>query len=188
MFRLSFEIQGINAAFSGLNNANGCKIPKTFWLNPLDRLTRIMEDRASHIVRFGVSKATRKWRRWAYFKDYMVEAHRGEGAHVLNSPKVGRRTGTFIKDLRKSQEPGVHTSILGEVLEYSIVPEAFAKVGGGTFKGKGYPTIFNQYLINRGIVPEEGIVSVDSGEEKYLFKAIENQAIILFSRQFQQTR
>jgi len=190
MFELNLEIEGgINKVSSGYSQINKyTKIHDEFWNKPIDRLKKIMDDRASHIVRFGVAKSTKQWRRKAYMADKTVEAHLGEEAPVLNSPRVGRRTGTFIKDLRYSKEPGIHISFSKASVRYEVIPETFAEVHGGRFKGKGYPLIFNEYLKMRGIVPEEGMISVEGEEEEYLFKSLEEEAIILFSKEFKKGR
>ena len=190
MFRLDFRIEGgsnkVSSGYSQINKYS--KIDETFWNHPLDRLGKVMAERATHIVRFGVVKSTRDWRRKAYFLNKTVEAHSGQQAPILNSPKVGRRTGTFIKDLRNSQEPGIHISFSKATVQYEIVPEAFAEVHGGRFRGKGYPLIFNEYLKSRGIVPDEGIVSVEQAEEDYIFESLEKEAIVLFSKDFERGR
>lgn len=117
---------------------------------------------------------------------HSVEAHIGTLSPVLRSDRVGRRTGTFLNDVRESQPPGVSLKIglspkdgvTNGVLVYEIVPSAFARV-----RGQGYPIRFNKYLIERSIVPEEGILGMDSSEEEALLDTLENSvADVLMSR------
>lgn len=121
--------------------------------------------RAVKIVRYSVKKSTKAWRKWASGSGYQVKTIRNEKTNVLDSPRVGRRTGTFTKALRTSDPSvvsmtvatGSNTLTNGEFI-YTFDSSAFYN---------SYPTeYFEPYLISRGIVPPDGIMGLSEEDER----------------------
>jgi len=154
------------------------EFPPDTWSYIEDEVKKVARNTANRITRYSVKKSTVKWREWARKKGREVGTYKGSSAVPLSSPRVGRRTGTFIGDLRESEEPGViittgpgEYKIRNGSFRYSINADAFTEVGGWG----GYPNIFFNYLQQRGIISEEGFLFISEAEENLLLDYLEEK-------------
>lgn len=147
------------------------EFPVDIWDKIDFEIKRAANARARKITRFGVSKATVRWRRWYRKKNIGVETYSGVKVLPLDSPKVGRRTGTFINDFRESKEPGVTVRIgTGEA---SVINGSYSyQINYGRF-AKEYPlTYFAPYLIDRGIIPEGGFLDFGNSFDDWMVESL----------------
>jgi len=156
--------------------------PPTIWNHVEDEIKKFARNRATHITRFSVSKSTQEWRKRANKKGKRVETHRGAWKVPLVGSRVGKRTSTFVDDFRESKEPGVtigtgnfagYSGIKNGTFAYNINADAFAEVPGWG----GYPNIFFNYLQQRGIIPEEGYLAMEGGEEELILDYLEREVL-----------
>jgi len=156
--------------------------PPNIWVRVEEEVKKVARNRAINIARHSVSSSTQKWRKRAHKARIKVETHKGTFKVPSTGSRVGKRTGTFVGDLKDSKEPGVTIekggmgayNIANGTFAYKINADEFATVRGWG----GYPNIFFNYLQQRGIVPEEGYLAMEESEENlildYLEKEVEN--------------
>ena len=150
--------------------------PSSIWFGVEKELKQLAIDRASDISSQTVSPFTRRWRKSARERSQLVETYTGAWKEVNDSSVVGDRTGTFVSDYKNSEEPGV-TMEVGTHLGPSVV-------GNGSFSYKinaeefahMYPLIFQDYLIEKGIIPGDGFLALDEGREDQLFASLKEAA------------
>jgi hypothetical protein len=152
------------------------QVPPSVWEGIAELVKNLARERATSIPRHSVSKKTQKWREWAAKTGKQVETHRGEKKSVLRGPRVGKRTSTFVDDLRESKAPGVKygissegTDITNGTFDYRIAAEAFAYNYPGNKKG------FLGYLIRRGIIPDGGYLELEPGMEEEILNMLEQR-------------
>ena len=153
--------------------------PPNIWNFVETEIKKFARNQAKHIAKHRVSESTRDWRRRMRNAKLRVETHKGSYKVPLYGSQVGRRTGTFLGDLRESKEPGVtiakggmgHYGIANGTFEYSINADAFAKISGWG----GYPNKFFDYLQQRGIISEEGFLAMGDAEEELLLDYLEKE-------------
>jgi len=155
--------------------------PPHIWTRVTEEVKKVARNRASAISKHSVSKATQKWRKSAHKAGRRVETHVGSWKVPRNNSRVGMRTGTFLNDLKESKEPGVTIrsggmgvyGIANGTFSYTINADAFAKVSGWG----GYPNVFSNYLQQRGIIPEEGFLSMDVAQENLILDYLEKEVL-----------
>lgn len=148
------------------------QVPPSIWEAVEEFVLNLAKERATNITRYNVSDTTAKWRsRKAKSKNPKVETHRGEFKNVMPGRRVGKRTSTFVDDLRESKLPGVEygissegTNITNGTFKYQILAENFAH---------NYPISFLAYLISRNIVPDGGYLALDSAQEEQVLDMLE---------------
>ena len=156
------------------------EFPPGIWTTVSDTVERIMRQRATKITRYGVSKSTQKWRRSMSNQGRSVPTYVGASGSVLNSPRVGKRTGTFVDDLRNSDEPTIETGVSSYQGDTGF---SGVSVANGTFSyrinfdayDKSYPLMFADYLQSRGIIPEGGLLDFEGAEGEYLLDLLINE-------------
>jgi len=159
--------------FDKLNN-----FPESVWTPVIRELEAHNRANATHITRFGqLSASTLSWRKSRAKTGKTVPTYTNSKARVLNSPRVGRRTGTFVNDYRNSKEPTVTLRTMTHTGEYtnpikngsllmSINPEAFYH---------NYPYYFQKYLKRRGIIGPGGFNQMPPSVEIKIFDYLRNQ-------------
>ncbi len=133
---------------------------------------------ANKIVRFGVSKKTKKWRESRAKKGASAETFRGSFNSVLRSPRVGRRTGVFLDTLRHSKPPGV-------LFNYSTNNEGSLPIINGNLSMEidssafsyNYPNAFSKYLKRRGIVGRAGFTTLSKESERKIYNHLRRKLI-----------
>jgi len=155
--------------------------PPGIWEYVEKEIRKVARNRAMGITRHSVSESTQKWRKRAHRAGMIVETHNDSWKVPLSGRRVGMRTGTFIGDLKDSEEPGVTIrkggmgayGIANGTFSYTINADAFAKVPGWG----GYPNKLYDYLQNRGIIPEEGYLSMDESQENLILDYLEREVL-----------
>jgi len=157
------------------------EFPPGVWTSVSDALERLMRQRATKITRYNVNKKTQQWRKSMNKNGRSVPTYNGSEDKVLNNPRVGRRTATFINDLRNSKEPTVEKDLGGffkgrggtsgvaiknGMFSYSIDIDVF---------DSSYPGFFASYLERRGIIPEGGLLDFEESGEEYLLDILFNE-------------
>jgi hypothetical protein len=150
------------------------QVPPSLWDAVEEFVKDLAHDTATKIPQFSVSKKTKKWRDWAVKTGHLVETHRNEMKNVLRGPRVGKRTSTFLDDLRDSNPPGIEsgisqdeTNIVNGTFKYRIAAEKFA------YNYPGDEKRFLGYLIRRGIIPEDGYLAMEPGQEEEFLELLE---------------
>lgn len=151
--------------------------PPQIWNRVEGAFKALTRHTARRISRFSVKPATRRWRKSMHDHNRRVETYVGEYKVPLKSPRVGRRTGTFLDSFRESKEPGVTVDTSGAGVFglangrfiYRINTENFAKA-----LNYGYPVIFEQYLIKRGILSFGGFLGLNEAQEEYIFDLLDH--------------
>lgn len=162
------------------------QFPVDIWDKIDFEIKRAANARARKITRFGVSKSTVRWRKWFIKKNIGVETYSGVKVLPLNSPRVGRRTGTFINDFRESREPGV-TVRIGKGEESVINGSYSYQINYGRF-AKEYPlTYFSPYLIDRGIIPEGGFLDFGSAFDAFAIDHLHKVISVKIGRDWDQS-
>lgn len=159
------------------------KFSPNIWFEIEKELRQLATTRAAEISSHTVAPATYQWRKFARKKSSgggrggsewngLVETYKGTFSEVNDSHKLGDRTGTFINDYSNSQEPGVTTSI-GTHLSPGVVQNgSFSyRINADEFAGE-YPKIFQDYLVKKGILPDDGFLSLDEGREEQLLNSL----------------
>jgi hypothetical protein len=169
MFELTLKLKNKSGILSRLDQLSDLKFTEETWWGTQQRLHKLMRDRATKIKRYSVSKKTHEWRKSRVANSGRVSTHVGEMAPVLSGPRVGMRTGTFLRDLANSVSPGVFEvigvtdqGINNGIYFYGIDEKAF---------DRKYPTMFEQYLIKRGII-EDGLTVVDESQGQSLLDTL----------------
>ena len=159
------------------------RFPPSIWFEIERELRQLATTRAAEIGSKSVASATYAWRKAARKRsggggrdkskwDGLVETYKGTFSEVNDSRKLGDRTGTFINDYSNSQEPGVTMSV-GTHLGTGVVQNgSFSyRINADEF-AKEYPRIFQSYLISKGIIPDDGFLSLDEGREEQLLNSL----------------
>ncbi|MDQ1279588.1 MAG: hypothetical protein QG670_850 [Thermoproteota archaeon] len=151
------------------------QVPPSVWEAVEEFALKLARERAINIPRFNVSQSTQNWRKKKAKSDtYKVETHRGEFKKVLAGPRVGKRTSTFVDDLRESRAPYIEygigsegSEIINGTFKYQIHAEDYVYNYPGNRKG------FLGYLIKKGIVPEGGYMAMDTSQEEAILDMLE---------------
>lgn len=169
MFELTLELKNASRVFSRLDALSNLEFSEETWWGTKQRLHKLMRDRSTTIKRYSVSRKTHEWRKSRAAKNKKVPTHVGKVAPVLSGYRVGMRTGTFLKDLANSILPGVSETtgineqgIKNGMYLYTIDENAF---------DRSYPTMFEQYLIKRGII-EDGFTAVNESQGQSLLDTL----------------
>lgn len=158
-------------------------VPESLWNNARQTIANHFAARARHIMMHKVSDNTAKWRRRMANKGKTVPTYVGATAPVIAGSRVGARTKTFLGDLAASRPPAVVTSVSkgpygvnNGTLTCEVYPEAFHEE---------YPyRYFEPYLIERGIVPSEGIVALDEEDADRISDQLEAELVKLVEKAF----
>jgi hypothetical protein len=160
--------------------------PPSIWFEIEKELRQLASTRAAEIGSHSVAPATYKWRKAARKRSGaggegvrggewsgLVETYNGTFSEVNDSHQLGDRTGTFIKDYSDSREPGVTMAVGTHLAGRGVVQNgSFSyKINADEFANE-YPRIFQDYLIGKGIIPDDGYLSLDEGREEQLLNSL----------------
>lgn len=170
MINVTIEIEGMEEILSLFKRLENMSVPPSFWGPTLQGIKASQQEKMSRVTSFNVSKKTIAWRKKMYFKDRSVETFLGQQDPVLNSPRVGKRTGVLVKSIRSSDPRGIKEivqsseEIQNGALIYYLDAQQYARGG----RGIPYPIFFENYLIERGILGEgETLTQFTSDKENY---------------------
>lgn len=176
MMELTSKLEFDQSAFNNIKAqlSRGFDITPEVWDEFEDFVKETLRKRATDIVRYGVSPATKKWRKKMVAAGGTVKTIGDRDTPVLNSPRVGRRTGTFINALRTSDPEVVNIEISSG--EGGIPNGRFSYKFDEEKFHNSYPLIFQDYLVGRGIVPPDGFLGfseeAESGEIDRLMEKV----------------
>lgn len=155
--------------------------PPHIWDNVEAEVIAMSSQRASEIQSHKVSKMTHRLRLWRKKQGIGVPTYVGQTEVPVGGWKVGRRTGTFLHDYSRGTSPGVEVTIGNEQrvqngsFNYEIVVDAFENQ---------YPYIFEDYLKDRGIVPEGGLLDFGEEQENHFIDMLEKVVYSEISKKF----
>ena len=147
------------------------------WDYPIIAINDLLSKRADFITSHLTSESNTKWRRSMAKNSHHVETHLSQRDPVIDNAQVGIRTGTFIDDMNNFPNEyvsGQPLSVLGEnsVYKVSIDPSEYALAGNS-----GYPVIFQNYLIEMGIIPNGGFLHFSDDELSLFMMRLEDSVL-----------
>lgn len=171
MFALTLELKDPSNILSKLMSLSDFAFPEEVWWGTQQRLNKFMKDRAAFIKRRNVAKSTYQWRKAKAARGTKVPTHVGETAPVLFSTKVGMRTGTLLRDISESLPPGVYEAI--SINEQGIDNGLYLYMINAEAFDRKYPIMFENYLVQRGII-EESLAEVNDSQAQSLLDTLSN--------------
>lgn len=141
--------------------------------------------RASQIMSHRSKKSTYEIRKRQHRKGIQVPTYKGQLQVPNDSRAVGDRTGTFLGDYSKGEEPGVEKILSKEyriqngLFVYRINPEAYSYE---------YPLIFEEWLQGKGWVPEDGFLDFGEDFDQYIAGLLEFAVLREIDKKIENTK
>lgn len=165
---ISFQLKISEKDLRIFDRISNFVLPANEWEVTLSKVQGFISEQIEEIKSAPISQKLARWRKSMARNNRSVETLRGQKNAVLDSSSTGERTGVLFDSILEKRSPGVEASLsISEVLSIYHL-----KVNSEKFVRK-YPFKFEDHVLERGLVPDEGLLSIEEEDEAFILDSLE---------------